>query len=535
MGSISKIEMKGNFLLRFEAWWTTIWRTAPLVAMLVLFNVTGIRGVDFGNHWDEAQWHLDPALQMVQSGVFLPHAYIYPTFDKWLVLLPTLPPALLTLLDVGGNWLPIQTAMLDVMRPAGFLLTVRTVFIITSSLGIVWVYGAALALRRSRWEALIAASGLGLSWEYAYHARWAVNDCILVQFSALTLFMLALHHRARRPAWLYAAAVAIGLATGTKYTGVGLLAPLLFLSVLSLPRQQLFAQACRAVSLCAVAFVVYLVTTPGTILEPFIFLKDTHWLSSTYALHPQGQFSATSGWDHARIVLNYLALAYFSPYRPVALILFIASLLGAGAWLWRDRAFAVVLVGFPLLFLTSFCVQYRLVVVRNYLFVMPFSSVLMARGVSELSAISRARWLRSAVAAAMLAACAAEALWLVGAAESIRHLDPPQYARQALDYVKTHRSTQFRISDQVRALLQAQSLSLPENVVTGSASHVVFLGTAEGPGGWNWKVNDPNLTEAVFGPREVNFNWYSSWESGRDRVVIMTLDRARATGVPLAK
>ena len=34
--------------------------------------------------------------------------------------------------------------------------------------------------------------------------------------------------------------------------------------------------------------------------------------------------------------------------------------------------------------------------------------------------------------------------------------------------------------------------------------------------------------------KDVNFNWYSSW-SGRDRVVIMAIDRAKATGVPLAK
>jgi hypothetical protein len=506
-----------------------------VLALLALFIFTSWRGVNFGYHWDEDQWHMEPALRMVETGVVLPHAYIYPSLDKWLILLTALPAGLRAFIDGGGNYLPIQTAMLAAMRVSDFLLSVRMVFIVTSSLGIIWIYGAGLALRRKTWEALLAASGLGLSWEYAYHARWAVNDCILTQFSALTLFMLALFRRTARPGWLYAGAVAAGLATGTKYTGVILLVPLLLMSVTSLPPLQVFAQAKRAVLLCAVAFAVYLVTTPGTLLEPFQFLKDTRWLSSTYALHPHAQYFATSALDHARIVLSYCALAYFSPYPPIALILFLAMLVGSIAWLGRDLGFGLLLVGLPVLFLTSFCIQYRLVVVRNYLFVVPFLSLLMARGVAEIADALPWRGLRLALFALLLAVCGAHALWLVTAAESIRHFDPPGYARQALDYVRRHANSQFRISDQVLALIQVQQLDLPPNVVRGSnAEHVVFFGAAEGPDGWHWKVNDPNLTEAVFGPKDVNFNWYSSW-SGRDRVVIMAIDRAKATGVPLAE
>jgi hypothetical protein len=47
-------------------------------------------------------------------------------------------------------------------------------------------------------------------------------------------------------------------------------------------------------------------------------------------------------------------------------------------------------------------------------------------------------------------------------------------------------------------------------------------------------VNDPWLIKAAFGPREVDLNWYSSW-LGHDHVVVMTLDKARATGVPVAR
>jgi hypothetical protein len=506
----------------------------PIVGLFVLFIVTGVRGVDFGFHWDEAGWHTGPARQMIESGVLLPKSYIYPSFDKWLVLLPAIPRGVRAALDTRGDPPSIQAAMLAAMDAPGYLLRVRSVFIVVSSLGILWVYGAALALRHRRWEALVAAAGLALSWEYAYHSRWAVTDCILVQFSALTVFMLALFHRTGKGRWLYGAAFAAGLCTGTKYTGVFLLAPVLLASFLTLPPKALRAQRRRAVLICGLAFVVYLITTPATVLDPFMFMTETRGISEYY-MHSHGGYTAKSAWHHAGIVLSYFGLAYFSPYPWIAAPAFVAVVAGAVLWLKRDLRFAAVLVGFPVLFLAMFCFRYRVVIIRNYLFVAPFFSLMLARGVTDLARWLPRPWLRWGFGAALLGVLTAQALWLVAAGESIRHIDPDAYVRQALDYVRDHGSIGFRLSNQVRALANAQHLALPPNVVKGRAgTEVVFFGQSEGPNPWKWRVNDPWLTNAVFGPREMNFNWYSSW-SGHDRVVVMALDKARATGVPSAR
>ena len=107
--------------------------------------------------------------------------------------------------------------------------------------------------------------------------------------------------------------------------------------------------------------------------------------------------------------------------------------------------------------------------------------------------------------------------------------------QDALDYIEKHASASFRVSDKIRAIALTEHWELPANVAHDrEGTHVVFFGDSEGPGPWNWNVNDPWLTEAVFGPREVNFNWYSSW-AGYDHIVIMTLEKARATGAPLAQ
>jgi 4-amino-4-deoxy-L-arabinose transferase-like glycosyltransferase len=285
----------------------------PVLALVVLFTATGLRGVDFGYHWDEPDFHLAPARHMIESGVLLPKNYTYPTVDKWLVLLPSIPLGIRTAVHTGGEPAPVQAAMLAAINASDYLLRARSVFIVVSSLAILWTYGAARALRHRRREALVAAGSLGLSWQFAYHARWAVTDCILVQFSALTLFMLALFHGTGKPRWLYAAAVAAGLSTGTKYTGVALLAATLVAGALSLPRDAYATQLRRAAELCALAFGVYLLTTPGTVLEPFQFRTDTLYISRYYEHHTHGGYTVASAWEHAKIVVSYLALAFYSP------------------------------------------------------------------------------------------------------------------------------------------------------------------------------------------------------------------------------
>lgn len=81
--------------------------------------------------------------------------------------------------------------MLSAIDTRGYLFQVRSVFLVVSALEIVWVYLAGWVLTRRWWQATLAAAIFGLSWELAYHARWMTNDCLLAQFSALCLLLLA--------------------------------------------------------------------------------------------------------------------------------------------------------------------------------------------------------------------------------------------------------------------------------------------------------------------------------------------------------
>jgi hypothetical protein len=521
--------------IRSRPWVVILLETLPLLALLILFNVSGLRGVDFGYHWDEVDWQVEPVHKMLKTGVLLPATYIYPSFCKWLIMWPALVHGVQAAIESAGDPNVVQAVMVAEMDSAqAYLLTARGLFIVISSLTLVWVYGAALAVRHRWWEALLAATSFGLSWEYCYHSRWVATDCILVQFAALTVFMLALFRRTNQPLWLYCAALAAGLGTGSKYTGVFLLVPVLIAGALSLPLRRVSAQIIRAAALCLAAFSIYLLTTPATVLDPFRFVTESRSIS-TYYMHTHGGFTAKSALHHLQIVLSYFSLAYFSPFQWLSIAFFCVLIAGGVLWLARDPRFGATVVGFPFVFLMFFCIRYRVVMVRNYLFVMPFLSLLMARGFADLMHWLPRRWLRWGLAAGLALALLTQGVWIAQAGESVRHSDPDMYVAQALDYVARRPKESFRVSPRVREIASRLNLPLPANVVAGDAGgHLVFFPRSEGPGPWEWASNDPWLTEAVFGPKEINFNWYSSW-AGHDRVVVMTLEKARGTGVRLAK
>jgi 4-amino-4-deoxy-L-arabinose transferase-like glycosyltransferase len=505
----------------------------PPLLLVTLFVVTGLRGINFGFHWDESGSSLVAARTMVVNGVFLTRPYVYPGVGKMLVLVPALDDAVRAKWH-GADGRQILTAMTAAFDAPGYLLQARSVFVVVCSLGILWVYLAVWALTRRWWQATLAAAIQGLSWELAYHSRWLVNDCLLQQFCALCLLMLVLHHRRGKAGWLWAAAIAAGLAIGTKYTAVLLMGPVMLQAALH-TAATLWQRASNVIRVGVIAVASYLVTTPGTLLDPVIFADGIKDILTVYTNGHWG-YTVIPGFPHLWMLLRYLAFALFSPYAVIAVGLFAAAIAGGMLCLREDRKLAATLIGFPLLFATFFCWNYSVFIVRNFLLLAPFLAVLSAWGLAE--ALLRLRWpvARFALAIVIGGALAANAAWLISAGESIRHHDDGAAALEAVAYVRDHPRTRFRVSPKVTSLAAERGLALSANAVAAQADcdQVVFFQRAEGERPTRWIVNDPWLTRAVFGPREVNFNYYSTWE-GPDRVVVMTLEKARAAGAWLAR
>jgi len=505
-------------------------RYLPLVALFAFFVVTGFRGINFGTHWDEVDWQLEPVRDMVRTGLFMPRAAIYPALSKWLILLPALFHGLLKALEVGLRPTLIQAAMVATLERPDYLLTARRLFVVVSGLSLVWVYCAALTLRLRVWEAFVAAATLGLSWEFAYHARWVATDCITVQFCALTLWLLVAYLRSERPGLLYGAAVTTGLAIGTKFPVVPLLVAVLAVGASTLSPYRVRDQLARAFALGLTAVVTFLVTTPAALLEPFKFLELAQYISNRYQ-HGHYGYTVGLGWDHVYHVLLYFAVNYFSPYLWVSVALSLCVPAGVIVWWRTDRRIALLLVGFALAFLFFFCFHYAAVQVRNYLLLAPFFGLLAARALGALVDWLPHVALRVAVWVALGCAGSANGAFLVRAAESIQHQSVEDDVRQALAYIAARPDSRFRLSSGVQDTASRAHLRVPPNAKGRRFEHVVFFVPSEGPFAFDWPGNDPFAFEQIFGPKEVNIEWYPTWW-GSPHLGVMTLDKARGIGVP---
>ena len=211
-----------------------------LVIALVLF--TTWRGLDFGDHHDEPD--LVRSVQISsQTGVLLPGYYYKPSLPFDLSLAGLIVP-IAEFACSGGlpEFSPknivawgrqLRSILNDYCSSPQFLLVNRFLFALVSSASLIWVYLLVAYWRNNTIEALLASAILGLSWEVAYHIRWAAPDGLMMQFGALAMLLLMIQE-IKTPVshgpikWSVFVA---GLTTGTKYTAALLIGPIVVVAL----------------------------------------------------------------------------------------------------------------------------------------------------------------------------------------------------------------------------------------------------------------------------------------------------------------
>src|SRR5688572_22367335 len=201
-----------------------------LAAVVLLSVWTGLRGIDFGHHWDERK-QIDNVARTVRTGRLLPDWYNYPSLNYELVCLPLVPHVARLLATEEKPFSRVdfpdtQERLEELVTAPDYKLDARRVFLLLCACAPVWIFFG-LRARRGPFEALLAAALYATSFELAYHSRWIAPDAVVAQFTALFLALALRSRIASSPRrWWIAAAVAAGLAAGTKYTAGLLLLPL---------------------------------------------------------------------------------------------------------------------------------------------------------------------------------------------------------------------------------------------------------------------------------------------------------------------
>ena len=504
-------------------------RRPPLLLLLALlpwgwFVVTGLHGIDFGVHWDEhRQW---TSLQrMRDDGVLLPGNYWYGSVIHTLGVVAAMPEFADGWEQASTDGVP-DTAFATHLRGDDFRFRWRSVFVLVSSLAVLWMALAGWLWRGSVVEGLFAACLVGFSWEFAYHARWPLADAVATQFAALCLLGLVVALRTGRGWGVTLAAVGAGLATGTKYPAGLLLLPVLLAALSRTPRWRSLLSAVVAFGL------TYLVTTPGTLLEPGIFWRDVLFQMEHYATQGHATYTVEPGAEHARLLVTWLVGVLFSPWPPLAVAAVALAALGFVANLRGAAGAAAVVLVLPLV-LVAYMSTNRVLIVRNDLMAAPFLALLGALGAGAVwRALARSTAGRVVALLVLLPLPLANAAWLGQAADSVaRRADRERFLVELHEHLRAGAEHRFALSERVQAELRAAGLEPPPHADAGPGEADRFVFYASDLGGyWTLPASRFGSLDAVFGPAEVNYEYYPSWW-GDDRLLVLTDVRVAELGL----
>ena len=500
-------------------------RFLPLLPVLVLFLVSGFRGIDFGTHWDESIVR-DGVVRSIRDGTVASGRYNYPGYLHKIGLgLAFADPSVRRAVRKGD-----PEGAERAVRSKPYLLRLRAAVLVHVALAIVWIYALVLSWTSRPLAAVAAAAALGGSWEVAYHARWATVDPLVLHFAALALLLIRRYWVATNgAAFVLLAAVAAGFAAGSKYPGAILLAPL-FLSIalrgIPFGKKAVLWFACGALAVAA-----FLLTTPGAALEWRSFAQDLAAERAHYAETGHRGYTVAPGWEHARLLAGYLAVAALSPAWPVAAAMAAISVYGIAASFRAEKKWTAILLAAPALYAAFFVTQ-RVMIVRNYLILFPVLAAFFGIGFERLTSLFRSAISRRAAVAFGLAALAFNIGWLVHAAETIgRDAVSPAMIRGFAELVDRRAPNSIVATPRLRAALEAEAPHSARRLKRGPVDRndwaALFLWEAKADqAAGRWKANRPFGVAASFGPREVNLNMYPSWMNGR-RVVVVRASIAR--------
>lgn len=502
--------------LRFERWL----KVTPMLLPLLIFWLTGVAGLDYGKHWDEPKL-LESVRTSVFEGIYLPTFYNYPSMSHNLGVLAALPEILI---NIDRNHLnePVFHEHIAAYQLDNHSLTLRTrlLFLTITSLAIVWVYLLMLMWRKSVWLALLASCIVAFSWEVAYHARWIAPDAILLQFGALWLLCLVNAYRhPEKQYWLWGGVIVAGLATGTKYPAGLLLFPMLGLIYAQIKSRQLVIMA------IVVFGITYLMTTPGTLLQPFKFWHEVEFEMWHYSFGHSKQ-TVSAGLEHLIKNLEYLGTVQLSHFSMIAILLF--GFVIIGVWgLWREsRRLAGLLLMFPLMYLLFMSLQ-RAMLIRNLLILVPFMAILISMGVLYVWRLMRSRWLRIMLGVMIGLMLSINGGWLVYSAQSIANRRTDRHNHDMRAWIEQSPDVRFYATSSVMLQLGDDP---PLNVTSDlSAADEVFVYLTEIQEVEPMRSNIPRLFVQQFGSWEVNIEYYT-WH-GDDRIVLLPIETVQTMGL----
>jgi hypothetical protein len=512
-------------------YWGEYLLLSPILPLLI-FLIPTFWGIDFGYHWDENYGKIRSVVRALEDGIFLQGEYMHAGFNFILSFIPLIPSLLKMFLEGALDFQNARDNLVPYVISDQYKIAVRSVFIVFSSLTIPAVYMISMLLEKNRFQAFVASLAVAVSWEFSYHSRWAVADCILVTLTAFYVFCLILsvqrsEQNYREP--LYWAAILAGLSAGTKYNGGVLLFFALALAFyLEIKKANKFSviQAAYTLSVITGLFcLVFFFTSPAFLIHPFFFWGDLKEVIEIYKRGFWGAPGATvdSGPDHLFAMLRYFARDFFSHYQPIAFGMFGISMLGVFYFCKTlPRLISIILIGIPILYLLYFS-QQSYMGIRNYLFVTPILAVCCGKGIVIAFNYATNKKLKIMSVAIFLTCIAYNIYWMEESANSITKRTPRRYDLKdapkvliddLISYIKAHPDIRFVPSKLIREDLLRSGIPPLNNVhnkLETSEDFLVCYQSESVMQDRKWPGTGSIVFSRVIGPQVANMNYYARW------------------------
>ncbi|MEO6710362.1 MAG: phospholipid carrier-dependent glycosyltransferase [Planctomycetota bacterium] len=506
---------------------------------------------DFGFCADD-KLHVGALRVSFASGIPLPKYYHYPSLNYCISVLAALPSWASHGFDRAAFAQELTEALQRALvPPPRVLLDARAVFAALSYLALFWTGLLTWRMTHSRLAAAAAALALALSFEFHYHSRIWAPDAVMAQFVVLSVLFAQRYLGSAKLRDLIAAAVAAGLAAGTKFPGAMALAAAgvaaLALQWNADPGATKLQVLARTAWICAIALVVmvfvFLLTTPAVVFDTQLLLQDVQMELRHYrregAASAHGPYAVDAGWDQLRRMAVYVAAQGLSYSIPAALVLFALGILGGVHLARRERTLAALLFAVPALYVAYFCYQ-RLMLVRNFEVLLPFLAIAVGLGAHALVEIRMPKLLRAGAFLAVALALGWNALFLLRADISVARrgaFDSPARIEQ---FLRASSEPLFVAPRALASLPASATASLAAKIVTdphAAKSALVLPGDLTDllsqPGFEldNLRANWPQLYRPLpAGPWDVNYSYYPTWRGDSRPLRITTEYYLAVTG-----
>jgi len=490
----------------FLAGLSVVWLTTLALALW---------SIDYGYHWDE---HLltDALQQQAGEGRYLPGWYNYPSFTYDLTAAAMAPELIVSVVHhrrvrdhtdgMAGYWaehFPTDLIVRSRRLSAGMTL-----------LPVLGVGLLAWFITRDRWAGFLGTLIMAGSFEYFYHARWLAPDGLMACLAFMTTGLVALYWQHRRWSLLMAAALVAGLTCGTKYPGGIFLVPVLLASMLSRETRSGWGLVLSWSQIVGLFLLAFVLSTPGSLLEPYKFLGDITRELSHYK-NGHGAYTVSMPLEHSARMARYLLIVAPSRLPALSFILLLPALWGAVCLGRRDWRLLVLILGAPALYALYFSTQ-KAMLVRNYLVLIPFLGLLAAWGFHDFRIRFhhvRVQWGLRAVFILIGVANLSILGYTSWTVNQRSMADPVAEIRL---YLEDHPDLRYSASDMVLEALGAIPANVARDLSSPVQGHLAFLREPS----VKQVVNRSGYVIHATGPCEVNLDYYSSW-AGDDRIVVL--------------